>query len=480
MSGVALKTPPTMNVQFNDYAPPASLFSAVLSKQLRSKQQTEAHARRTFQLIPRPVIEQVLDTVQIFFQTPMAFINFVGEHQSVNMFARGMQCGSVARELSICHATLLERDEMLVVEDAEANPRFVDAAKESGIQFYAGAIIFSPEGLPFATLCIADTISRTRFSGQSRTALKAFAAVLSNQLKLAREAEERDEDRSKFKAFMDCGPAVAFMKDGDGRYVYVNKRFLESFEMNEAEILGKRDADLWPAAIAESLTAHDRWVMSQMSPVQVTEAGPADPSGNLTWWQSYKFVIQGTSPMLGGVALNISELHKIQEDFRKLAATDSLTGLPNRLSLNQILPIAIARARQLGKQMALLFLDVDQFKQINDNFGHKIGDSLLIAFGDMLKRCVRNSDTVFRLAGDEFVIILESIQGKPEAIKVAQKIVDVLKQPLNIPGHALIVSTSIGITLLPEAETDPTGMLAMADQALYTSKRAGRGIYTIA
>lgn len=469
-----------MNTQPNEYTPLPSLFSAALSRQLRSRQQTEAQARRTFQLIPRDVVEQVLDTAQIFFQTPMAFINFVGDHKAITMFARGMQCGSVAKELSICHSTVQEREGVLVVEDTEKDTRFLEVSKAYGIRFYAGAVIYSPEGLPFATLCTADTSARPNTPTQFATGLKAFSALLTNQLKMAREAEEREEDRSKFKAFMDCGPAVAFMKDSDGKYVYVNKRFLESFQMDEVDILGKRDTDLWPPTIADNLIAHDRWVMSQLNPVQVTEAGPADASGNLTWWQSYKFVIQGTQPLLGGVALNISELHKIQEDFRKLAATDSLTGLPNRMSLNQILPLAIARARQMRKQLALLFLDVDHFKHINDNFGHKIGDSLLIAFGDQLRQCVRTSDTVFRLAGDEFVIILESIQGKIEATKVAQKIVDALKNPLNIPGHALTVSTSIGIALLPDADADPTGLLAIADHALYTSKRAGRGVFTIA
>lgn len=469
-----------MTTHMNDFAPLPSLFSAALSKQMRSRHETEAQARRTFQLIPRDVIEQVLDTVQIFFQTPMAFINYVGDRQVMTMFSRGMKCGAVARENSICNYTALERNSVLIVEDTEADGRFADVSKDFGIRFYAGAVIFSPEGLPFATLCTADTIARNHSPTQFSTAISAFSNLLTNQLKLARQAEERDEDRSKFKAFMDCGPAVSFMKDTDGKYVYVNKRFLESFNMDEADILGKRDSDLWPPAVAENLIAHDQWVMSQMNPVEVTEAGPSDAAGNLTWWQSYKFVIHGTRPLLGGVALNISELHKIQEDFRKLAATDALTGLPNRLSLNQMLPIAVARARHLDKQMALLFLDVDHFKQINDNFGHKIGDSLLIAFGEQLKRCVRASDTVFRLAGDEFVIVLESIQGKLEASKVAQKIVDALKQPLNIPGHMLTVSTSIGITLLPEVDADPMGLLAIADQALYASKRAGRGVFTIA
>ncbi len=130
--------------------------------------------------------------------------------------------------------------------------------------------------------------------------------------------------------------------------------------------------------------------------------------------------------------------------------------------------------------MCVMFMDLDKFKSVNDTFGHESGDQLLVEFGLRLKRAVRHTDTVFRLAGDEFVVMLEGLQSAAEAEKVAQKILDAMKDPVHLAGQPFVASTSIGIAMLPDVETTAQALLAMADQALYEVKRTQRGQYRFA
>lgn len=170
----------------------------------------------------------------------------------------------------------------------------------------------------------------------------------------------------------------------------------------------------------------------------------------------------------------------IQERLRRQAGTDALTGLPNRLGLESLLAQAIERARQRGLSLCVMFMDLDKFKVVNDSHGHDAGDQLLVEFSLRLKRAVRQTDTVFRLAGDEFVVILEGLNAPVEAEMVAQKILDAMKTPVMLGELAYPASTSIGLAMLPETEISAQALLAQADDALYAVKRSERGHYRFA
>jgi len=152
---------------------------------------------------------------------------------------------------------------------------------------------------------------------------------------------------------------------------------------------------------------------------------------------------------------------------------DALTGLPNRIMFEDRLQLAMAQARRNGSLLALLFLDLDNFKSINDQHGHQMGDNLLRIVAKQLVTCVRTTDTVSRLSGDEFTIILQGVDRIQDIRQVAQKIVDCLTSPIHIGRQAIPVQTSIGIAVYPKDSTDPRRLLAIADQAMYRAKDYG-------
>lgn len=160
-----------------------------------------------------------------------------------------------------------------------------------------------------------------------------------------------------------------------------------------------------------------------------------------------------------------------------LAQHDFLTGLPNRMLLMERLTQAIGMANRRSKQLALLFLDLDYFKQINDSFGHRVGDHLLQEVAAEIEACVRSTDTVSRHGGDEFVILLTEIDGGQDAIYVAEKLLAQFALPRIIDGHKLHVNMSIGISVYPENGTDAETLMHNADTAMYSTKGNGRNSY---
>ncbi len=174
---------------------------------------------------------------------------------------------------------------------------------------------------------------------------------------------------------------------------------------------------------------------------------------------------------------DVSESRAMAARMERLAHHDFLTGLPNRALLNERLTQAIGMARRRGKQVALLFLDLDYFKYINDSLGHAIGDLVLQVVAERLAACVRTTDTVCRRGGDEFVILLSEIEQIEDATRVADKLLQVFSQPQCIGGHALHVTLSIGISVYPDDGGCAETVLRNADTAMYCAKARGRNNY---
>ncbi len=168
---------------------------------------------------------------------------------------------------------------------------------------------------------------------------------------------------------------------------------------------------------------------------------------------------------------------KTEQDMQRLAYHDALTGLPNRSLLMDRFGAALVRARRGGRRLALLFLDLDHFKLVNDTRGHAIGDALLRAVADRLVESVRESDTVARMGGDEFAVILEEVSAPEQISQIAEKILVSLSKPLCMEGRDLVVSTSMGIALFPDDGMDIGALLRNADIATYRAKEKGRNGY---
>jgi diguanylate cyclase (GGDEF)-like protein len=183
--------------------------------------------------------------------------------------------------------------------------------------------------------------------------------------------------------------------------------------------------------------------------------------------------------VIGAVTVfkDVSEARAMSLRAVYLAQHDFLTDLPNRMLLNDRLTQAIALARRHGHCLAILFLDLDRFKHVNDSLGHVIGDELLQSVARRLLRCVRSSDTVSRQGGDEFVVLLSEIQHADDAAASAQKILAALAAPHEVANHQLHVTVSIGISIYPDDGLDAERLITSADTAMYHAKQAGRNHY---
>jgi diguanylate cyclase (GGDEF)-like protein/PAS domain S-box-containing protein len=191
-------------------------------------------------------------------------------------------------------------------------------------------------------------------------------------------------------------------------------------------------------------------------------------------------VLARTAELAGANALlqtEIGERRQVEARVHHMAYYDALTGLPNRALLADRLERAMATAQRSGRKLALMFLDLDRFKNINDSLGHMTGDALLKEVAQRLVGAVRTSDTVARLGGDEFVVVVPGVRGAPECAAVGDKIVEALAAPFLIEGCTLHISPSIGICLYPEDGPDVDTLMRHADAAMYAAKAAGRNNY---
>ena len=186
---------------------------------------------------------------------------------------------------------------------------------------------------------------------------------------------------------------------------------------------------------------------------------------------------KGASVAFASVLSDISERKQQEERLTRMAYHDALTRLPNRILLLDRMSQAIALAGREGGRLALLFLDLDGFKGVNDTLGHATGDLLLQGAADRLLGCVRESDTVSRLGGDEFAILLQEVNGGHDAQRVADKVLEVLREPFELKGERARVSGSIGIALYPDDGLDARLLLKHADEAMYRAKHAGKNRY---
>jgi diguanylate cyclase (GGDEF)-like protein len=185
----------------------------------------------------------------------------------------------------------------------------------------------------------------------------------------------------------------------------------------------------------------------------------------------------GADWIIVSVMRDITERKEAEKHLHHLAHHDTLTGLPNRTLFYQTLRKTLAQAADGGWLVAVLFIDLDRFKNVNDTLGHAIGDELLDQFSNRLVQCVRIRDTVGRLGGDEFAMILVMPDSQQGAAAVANKIRDVLRAPFNLHGHEVSVTASIGITLYPDDATDPATLVKYADTVMYQANQGGRDTF---
>ncbi len=304
--------------------------------------------------------------------------------------------------------------------------------------------------------------------------LQRYAFSLHETLKKLQDSDDR------FNAFMNCNDFLSWMKDDQGRYIYMNKHYQSRLRLTDKNWFGKTELDLIPKNILKNSIKTDQQVLKTKQSIN-TEIFVNIPDSQQNCWLSTKFHFLDSTgrQYIGGIAVDISERKAAENKIERLAFYDSLTDLPNRRLLSDRLAHLLnvsARQSHIG---ALLFIDLDNFKSLNDTYGHSHGDQLLQQAANRLQRSVRKGDTLARFGGDEFVILIEDlnddeIEASSQAEATAEKVLQILGQPYFIENKPHISTPSIGVTLFGDMEETIEGPLKRADLAMYQAKSAGK------
>ena len=265
-----------------------------------------------------------------------------------------------------------------------------------------------------------------------------------------------------------------------GDITFVNKAACRQFGRSEAELIGLNYREYVPKEDVKSTYQAWNKVYRTGEPLQAYPFAPIRKDGTQIFLENSVSPIrnkEGKIVAFRSVSRDVTERKKFEQKLANMATHDALTGLPNRTLLNDRLTMGLALSRRSGNRLAVMMLDLDKFKVINDTMGHDVGDQLLKSVAERLSGVTRKSDTVARMGGDEFVLVLPQISHPTDAARLAQRILDVFHEPFIFNNHKLSITTSIGIAVYPDDGKDIEGLLKSADIAMYQAKEQSRDAY---
>ena len=299
--------------------------------------------------------------------------------------------------------------------------------------------------------------------------------------------QKRNEDALRranwmLSSHIDNTPLAVLEWDRDFRLVRWSPQAERLFGWRADEVLGMpidgnpllHEADR--SAVTELLTR----LMSGEEPRTTGQTRNNRKDGKTIWCEWYHSCLlddHGNIVSILSFVQDVSARIQAEERLQHMATRDALTGLPNRLLLQERLTQAIAQAKRAGRRVGVLFIDLDRFKNVNDTLGHRIGDELLKEVSHALSGALREVDLVARLGGDEFMVVIENFDEPTVLGRIAQKLLDAVARPFRIEEHDIYVTSSIGISVYPDDSDDPEELLKHADVAMYRSKELGRNTY---
>jgi diguanylate cyclase (GGDEF)-like protein/PAS domain S-box-containing protein len=299
------------------------------------------------------------------------------------------------------------------------------------------------------------------------------------EARLAAEAALR-ESETRFRDFADAAGEYVWEANVQGRFTYVSSRVQSVWGYSDQELIGHGSSDFMPRGEADRVR---EWLQQHVQPdgsYRDLEHRILTKQGELRWLLVNCLAVHdehGRPAGYRGTGRDITDRKSAEARISYLATRDPLTELPNRVLFNDRLEQGIVAARRSGQSLALMFIDLDRFKNINDSLGHEVGDLLLKEVAARMQDCIRKGDTLSRLGGDEFVVTLEGLQQAEDAAQVAAKIIKSLGRAFEIAGYTLNTSCSIGISIFPEDADDDRTLMKNADTAMYHAKEKGRNNY---
>ena len=296
---------------------------------------------------------------------------------------------------------------------------------------------------------------------------------------IARDISDRKENEARYRLLFERNLAGVYRTTTDGRILDCNDACARIFGYaTRADFLTQPAFSVYDNA---SMRERTLAVLREQKSVSNLEAKMRRRDGSAVWvLENINLIETRDGEVLEGTIIDITDRKVAQEQLEYQAYHDALTGLPNRLLFRDRVEMSLAHARRSAHHAAIMFLDLDHFKLVNDTLGHTVGDRLLQAVGARLADCVRAEDTIARMGGDEFTILLTEIADRRSAAIVAAKVLEAVGQPLVVDGHELFVTTSIGIAVFPDDGADAETLLKNADRAMYRAKELGRHNYQYA
>jgi diguanylate cyclase (GGDEF)-like protein/PAS domain S-box-containing protein len=296
---------------------------------------------------------------------------------------------------------------------------------------------------------------------------------------------ERDAaDILKFSQAIEQSPSSVLICDRQWHIEYANQKFSQLTGYTQDDIIGKHPS----ALVDQSMNSREAWHLWQAIRLQVKRVGvwqgevnSVRRNGERYWEQLVVTPIKDSNSDTTGYLIlgeDISIRKRYEQQLLRQANYDVLTGLPNRMLALDRLKLAIAQARRDETQVGVMFLDLDNFKHINDTLGHDAGDTLLIEASKRVSSCLRGTSTVARLGGDEFLVVLPGLSGPDAACQVADRILQTFSTPFMLGGQEVFVTTSIGIATFPQDSDNSGTLLQHADAAMYEAKHKGKSAYS--
>jgi diguanylate cyclase (GGDEF)-like protein/PAS domain S-box-containing protein len=461
--------------------------------------------------------DDIAELASALCKTPMAAITLIDEKRQWFKSRIGIDLPETPRDIAFCNHTIRQTS-LFIVPDAWADTRFTDNTLVTGppyIRFYAGAPLLDSDGFALGSLAVLDHVPRELDAEQQRALRTLSHEVVAQielrknlrmlrqllvekehaveQLRLAqrdlerrvaertadlrREAGQRAREAALSQAIIDSLPGAFYLFDAEGSFLRWNRNFELITEYTHEEVARGRPLDFFGADDEKAVVArHIETAFSEG--YMVVEACLRTKGGELIpyYFTGERIELDGKA-CISGLGIDITEIKRYEQQLERQSNYDALTALVNRNVLKDRIRQAIAVAQRQGGMVTIGFMDLDNFKFINDSLGHTVGDKLLMRVAERLAACLRDEDTVARYGGDEFAFVLIGQHDEATIGMLVERVLRTIDQPFYVDGHKFFVSCSIGLSFYPRDGSDVDTLLKNADVAMYRAKERGRNTF---